>query len=128
MVVWLLFQLASLFPVASGSSAAPTVAPTAVVSANYNGGLAGAFCTSSGLTLDGIDDSLTLSPAVAPWYNHTIVARLLYSNNAADQRLMDFGETTACSGDHYYILADTNNKLKIHLDGGCGSLQINDYW
>jgi hypothetical protein len=114
-------------------TAAPTGAPTATPSAapsqvNFNNFL-GSFCSSEGITLDGVDDYLTISPAFTLASDNTIVLRIKLVA-AIPSRTTVFDFNTGC-GTGYFVQTEASLKLTQQLEL-CDTVNTkiteNDFW
>lgn len=127
----------------TASTPAPTgPAPEAVYN-NFGSG----FCSPSGLTLDGIDDYLTITPDLYGFLlfnstveailltdqcrcsnmtDSTIVIKLNYTNTGSEQRFVEFSD--GCGNDLFFLRASSSDDLKAQLDNGCGSESVGSFW
>lgn len=110
-------------PTASQPSAAPTSTPTPESQANFHN-LDGSFCSSEGITLDGINDYISITPAFTLSNAHTIAIRLKLV--AVPTRVFVFDFNEGC-GNGYFVQTEPNLQLTQKIDN-CNDLTKSSFW
>jgi hypothetical protein len=112
-------------PSPTSSPIGPTPAPTGAPSQlNYNNFVGTTFCDSDGITLDGVDDYLSVTPTFALTAESTVAIRLKFLSLSSKVNIFDFGSGCLAG---YYVLAESNLKLTQAITD-CGSYTPASFW